>query len=192
MIPKNNCQSTVELRAGKIPWISLIAVHYWFVIHHNGKTERWEVWQKPNQKPPCWGHLHQDLLPFDSGVGCGDSWVEQRFEGEQADSIIAVLQSSPDTYPNKHNYHYWPGPNSNTFVQWVLDQAESTHHLHPVGIGKSHLGLVGWQNIKGVSVFSTPLFGLRYQAKRYIEIHLLHLGLGLEFKPFKLRFFLQF
>lgn len=104
----------VELRAAKIPGIGLIAVHYWFVIGQHGQTERWEVWQKPSQNATSWGHLHKNLLPYDRGVGNGDSWVETRWQGDKANKLIEVLKGCAANYPNTQRYHYWPGPNSNT------------------------------------------------------------------------------
>lgn len=187
-----NNQTIVELRAARIPWISLIAVHYWFVICQGERHERWEVWQKPNQKAPSWGHLHKNLLPFDRGVGCGESWIEATFADEKAQALITVLQNSPSNYPHHNNYHYWPGPNSNSFVQWVLDQAKLPHHLKPQGIGKNHMGLVGWQNIKGVKSLSTPLLGIRFEKGKFYEIHLCHLALSVQFGPLRLHTFVRF
>ena len=33
----------------------------------------------------------------------------------------------------------WPGPNSNTFVAWVLREAGVEHALDPRGIGRNYL-----------------------------------------------------
>ncbi len=62
----------VDLRAAKIPWIGLIAVHYWFVIMDEQEQERWEIWQSQNVKGHSWGHLHLNLMKCDRGVGNGD------------------------------------------------------------------------------------------------------------------------
>jgi hypothetical protein len=39
---------------------------------------------------------------------------------EEALLIVGRLESSPNNYPLIHQYGYWPGPNSNTFAQWVV------------------------------------------------------------------------
>jgi hypothetical protein len=45
-----------------------------------------------------------------------------------------IIESSPSSYPFLEKYRYWPGPNSNTFAQWVVqDQME----LGIRAIGKS-------------------------------------------------------
>jgi len=128
----------VELRAAKIPWIGQIAVHYWFVIHTQTRNDRWEIWQTANLKPPCWGHLYQNLLPAYAGVGNGDSWMEQQWQEDTAIVLAKVIEASPDRYPYPHRYRYWPGPNSNTYVQWILDQAQIPHLLSRRGLGKGY------------------------------------------------------
>ena len=59
------------------------------------------------------------------------------WEGEEARRIAKVL-SDVKTYPCCHRYHYWPGPNSNSFVAWVLREAGIKHRLDPRGIGRSY------------------------------------------------------
>lgn len=128
----------VELRVAKIPWIGEIAVHYWFVIHTSSGADRWEVWQTPHLKLPCWGHLYQNLLPIDAGVGNGESWAEHLWIEEKAIVLAEVIESSPDRYPYCQRYGYWPGPNSNTYVQWVIDQAQIHYPLSRRGLGKQY------------------------------------------------------
>ena len=122
----------VELLAARIPGLpGLIADHYWFLIlrdlkgqsHHT--CDRWEVWQTPQQNDSCWGYLHKNLLPPYQGVGNGPSRLIHQWLGEEALSIAETIESSPSHYPFIEQYGYWPGPNSNTFAQWVVqDQME--------------------------------------------------------------------
>ena len=130
-------ESIVELRVAKIPKIGWLAVHYWFVIKQEDTVERWEVWQCQNVgKKQSWGHLHLDLMHCDQGVGNGASWLEERWQGELARNLIAVIQETPIDYPYNYLYRYYPGPNSNTYVQWILDQAQVDHELGKRGWGK--------------------------------------------------------
>ena len=119
--------SRVELRAAKIPSIpGIIADHYWLLVFHSGegnklqKCDRWEIWQEAHCNNSCWGHLHKNLLTPYQGVGNGPSQLIQKWIDEEAISIIEKIESSPDTYPFINEYRYWPGPNSNTFAQWVV------------------------------------------------------------------------
>ena len=131
----------VELRAAKIPGLTgIVADHYWLLVlrgiegRHYQTCDRWEVWQHPHQNGSCWGHLHKNLLDPYQGVGNGQSQLIQQWEGNDALSMIEKIESSPSTYPFIRKYRYWPGPNSNTFAQWIVrDKIE----LGVRAIGKS-------------------------------------------------------
>ncbi|MFU8816913.1 MAG: DUF3750 domain-containing protein [Pseudomonadales bacterium] len=127
--------AVVELRAARIPFIGAIAHHHWFVVERE-RRDRWEVWQNAGAGGECsWGHLHKNLLPADAGVGSGPSWVVKRWCGQAAGTLAARIERSPLTYPWCHKYHYWPGPNSNTYAQWVLDGAL---RLGRCGVGRGY------------------------------------------------------
>ena len=117
----------VELRAAKIPgWSGFFADHHWFLIlrgvegRHYQTCDRWEVWQHAHQNDSCWGYLHKNLLSPCAGVGNGPSRSVKKWSGGEALSIIDKIESSPTHYPFLEQYRYWPGPNSNTFAQWVV------------------------------------------------------------------------
>ena len=113
---------SVELRAARIPVIGALAEHHWFVIVREGQGDRWEVWQHAHAGGESWGHLHRNLLPAVSGVGNGPSWVLREWEGDAAETVAARVERAIEDYPWRERYRYWPGPNSNTFVQWVLGE----------------------------------------------------------------------
>ena len=117
----------VEIRAAKVPsWSGLFADHHWFLVlrgvdgKHYESCDRWEVWQHANQSGSCWGHLHKNLLAPLQGVGNGPSRVIGQWQDDEAFAIIGKIESSPENYPFNEKYRYWPGPNSNTFAQWVI------------------------------------------------------------------------
>ena len=119
--------TVVEIRAARIPgWSGFFADHHWLLMLHgfDGKhyesCDRWEVWQHANQNDSSWGHLHKNLLAPCQSVGVGRSRSIKQWFDEDAHAIIETIESSPNTYPFNKKYRYWPGPNSNTFVQWVM------------------------------------------------------------------------
>jgi hypothetical protein len=129
----------VDLRTAKIPWIGLIAVHYWFVITDRDITQRWEIWQSQNVGKTSWGHLHFNLMKSDRGVGNGDSWLEKQWQGMEAENLAQIIRETPSVYPYNYCYRYYPGPNSNTYVQWILNQAQIDFSLSRRGLGKHYL-----------------------------------------------------
>lgn len=136
----------VQLRAAKIPLVGWLAVHYWYVVLDSQTAQRWEVWQRRELKPESWGHLHKNLMNPDAGVGNGASWLVHQWSGSNgdakgtaiADRLGEIIINSPETYPHRYCYRYWPGPNSNTYAQWVLSQAEIEFNLGWRGVGRGY------------------------------------------------------
>ena len=73
------------------------------------------------------------LAPY-QGFGNGPSRLIRQWIGDEGLLLMEIIESSPSSYPFLEKYRYWPGPNSNTFAQWVVqDQME----LGIRAIGKS-------------------------------------------------------
>ncbi|MEL6319319.1 MAG: DUF3750 domain-containing protein [Cyanobacteria bacterium J06626_14] len=125
----------VELWAARVPYVGRIADHHWLIIYRPDAIDRWEVWQKSHCCKTSWGHLHLNLLPPTSGVGNGGGRQLSRWSGQDATRLAQHIESAPKHYPWTHHYWLFPGPNSNTFVQWVLQD------LYPLGwrgIGRTY------------------------------------------------------
>jgi hypothetical protein len=127
----------VELKYAGIPFIGVVAVHYWFVTNDHGKRERWEVWHRANVGGLSMGHLHRNLLPPDAPVGGGPTRLACCWSDADAASVVQALQESWDQYPYRDHYRPVPGPNSNTFVAWILHRASITYPLSCRAIGKN-------------------------------------------------------
>lgn len=126
----------VELRYASVPFIGAIAVHYWFVVYDDaGACHRWEVWQTKNAGGTSYGHVHCDLKAPEANVGGGPTRLAVVWQGGEAQRIAAALATAPD-YPHRNRYLPWPGPNSNSFVAWVLERAGIDYALHWRGIGR--------------------------------------------------------
>ncbi|MGE5640281.1 MAG: DUF3750 domain-containing protein [Clostridia bacterium] len=131
-----------ELRCASIPFIGAFADHYWFVVWDDARKscDRWEVWQRKDAGGASFGHVHCNLKHPDAGVGGGRMRVVARWEGAHATSIQEILSRVKEdkAYPFAHRYRPWPGPNSNTFVAWVLRQAGIRFRLPWKAIGKGY------------------------------------------------------
>jgi len=127
----------VELRCATLPFIGAIAEHYWFVtFEDSGACERWEVWQTRNAGGQSFGHLHCNFKKPDDGVGGGPFRVVTQWQTDDALRILDALRSAEKAYPYRERYLPWPGPNSNTFVDWVLRRAGIEFRLSWKAIGK--------------------------------------------------------
>ena len=130
----------MQLRCATLPLIGAIAEHYWFVVFNDdaGDCRRWEVWQTMDAGGKSFGHLHCDLKEPDADVGGGPTRVVTEWNGESASRISFILEGSEKDYPYRERYLPWPGPNSNTFVAWVLRKAEIEFPLPWKAMGKDY------------------------------------------------------
>jgi hypothetical protein len=149
--------TTVELWAAALPVpLAAVAWHYWFVVSAPGETAgartRVEVWQTKNAGGTSVGHVHRGLMRPESGVGCGPASLRASWTGEAARALVDVLTHSFETYPHRDRYAAWPGPNSNTYVAWALEEAARAHPplaaeartlLDPRAVGKDWAGRWG-------------------------------------------------
>jgi uncharacterized protein DUF3750 len=111
--------------------------------------------------------------------------------GPGVDAIIQRIETAVKDYPYPDKYHVWPGPNSNTFVAFVLRRVpELRVDMPPTAIGKDYLG---WR-----SVAATPsgtggqasLFGVVGVAvgiEEGLEVNLLGLNFGVDPKSLSVK-----
>jgi hypothetical protein len=175
-------EPVVQLVRARLPMpLKVIAVHYWFNAYdaHARRWERWELWQEQGVGPSSWGHVHRDLMgPWDD-VGGGEPLLEAEWVGDEASRLVATLHR-PEDYPDRATYRAWPGPNSNTYVAWVLRESGVSADLDALGIGKDWRGWVGGgATTTGTGLhFETPLVGLKIGLVEGVEVHVLALTFG--------------
>jgi hypothetical protein len=177
----------VQLRYATLPHcLGAIAVHYWFTVFDPvfRQWHRWEVWQTKNAGGMSIGHIHCDLRHPDCGVGGGAYRLAAEWDGGAARDICAVL-ARPQEYPHWDRYRAWPGPNSNTFVAWVLRKAGLHHSFDPRAIGKDYMGLLRTRLSfrPAYAQVETPVLGVRISLHVGVEVHLLGLTCGLRWSP---------
>jgi len=110
----------VELWGAPIPYVGCFAAHHWLVVCRGARRDRWEVWQTKAAGGTGFGHLHRNLLAPEAGVGSGPARRIMCWTGERAAALAQRIEDSPTRYRWRERYRYWPGPNSNTYVQWLL------------------------------------------------------------------------
>ena len=180
-------EPVVQLRCGPLGGgLGYVAVHYWFVAYdpYEGAWHRWELWQKANLGGTSWGHVHRDLLSPHSGINGFPPRVMAEWRGRAALDLQAALDASRQ-YPDRDRYLAWPGPNSNTYIAWVLRRAGASADLDPQGIGKDYLGTAGvalTTTRTGVQA-ETSLLGLKVGLLDGVEVHVLGFTAGLDTWP---------
>ena len=164
-----------------------IARHPWVALREAGsqKWERWEVMCCPNSSPMSTVRRSSISPLSDHGGGGGDVRFHGVWKGKRAEKIIACIRREGPKYPHRNNYHGWPGPNSNTFVDYMMRKCGMRANLATPSIGKDYRGLIGLSWTSGGTGFQleTPLLGFKIGLTEGIEIHLLGLGIGIDWWP---------
>jgi Protein of unknown function (DUF3750) len=107
------------------------ALHPWFVLNQQGVVSRWEVLFGKNKNNPKLGHLHIDHSPLFQGIDMLPFshkyfWSAELIGYAEGDSqslakrMVELIENSKARYPYFKKYRLL-GPNSNTYVQWILD-----------------------------------------------------------------------
>jgi hypothetical protein len=113
--------------------------------------------------------------------------VIYRLQGKKAASLIPDIEQQIAAYPfsRKGSYTVWPGPNSNTFVSWVVRHTPGLDaELPPVAVGKDWLG-PGFQTAaapskSGYSFAWGGFIGGTLALEEGVELHLLGETIGLD------------
>jgi hypothetical protein len=105
--------------------------------------------------------------------------------GEKAEFIIEKIKEVAPTYPYPDLYRVWPGPNSNTFVSFVIRNIpEIGMELPPTAIGKDWINkaqLVGLsESGTGVQVSALGVLGATVGLNEGVEVNILGLTFGID------------
>lgn len=112
-------------------------------------------------------------------------------DGAAAEAAIPALREAVAAYPwtGYGDYRAWPGPNSNTFVAWVLEEAARTERALAVALPPTALGKdwapEGWRAAlaaggTGLRLSWSGLAGVTVGWVEGIELNLMGLVAGLD------------
>jgi Protein of unknown function (DUF3750) len=181
-------EAVIQVYAARaVAWRGIFAVHTWIVVKPQGASQftRYEV--------VGFGVTHGVPAVRINRMGPDNYWFGDRPKivldrrGPEAEALIPRIRAAVEAYPYKHEYHAWPGPNSNTFTAYVAREVpELGLELPSNAVGKDFLtggalvgrapSATGWQfSLLGV-------VGLTLARDEGIEFNLLGLDLGLDVK----------
>ncbi len=139
----------VFLLAAALPIPLNFAVHGWFVIQHQGKAERWEFGRFNDSPHPNKIGVLKDFMAPTSGMRKYPWKTRKGTKTILIDSIAGpkdslahkmynFIQKETPLYPLRNRYTL-TGPNSNTYIQWVINHfPESTFKLPFNAFGKNY------------------------------------------------------
>jgi hypothetical protein len=180
---RNKPEALVHVYAGRVGrWRGVFAHHTWIVVKERGaKTyTRYDKtgWGQPvkvnNWDADAYWYGHRPVLVA-------------AIEGKDAEKLVPKVRAAIASYPynDQGDYALWPGPNSNSFVAYVLSTIpEARAALLPTAIGKDWridgriFGLT--PSGTGVQFSLGGLFGVTVGWVEGFEINVLGLVAGID------------
>lgn len=109
----------------------------------------------------------------------------QELKGAKAEAAIPQIAAAAKSYPYQQFYRLWPGPNSNTFISYIIrNTKELGVELPPHAIGKDWIGegdLFGpSESGTGYQLSAFGAFGLTLGLAEGAEVNLLGLSFGVD------------
>ena len=167
-------------RSGR--WKGVVAVHHWIVVKaaNSDSYVRYDVvgWGNPVRR----NHRAPDARWYGN-----DPQLIHAVRGAAAEALIGPIEAAIAEYPwsEAGSYRVWPGPNSNSFVAYVLRSVPGFGaEMDPTGIGKDYMGPglrfgptpsgTGWQ------VSAWGVLGAALARAEGFELHILGATIGID------------
>jgi hypothetical protein len=191
--PALHREAVVQVYAARaFKWRGAFAVHTWIAVKPAGAAA-YTTYQVMG-----W-NLYHGTSAIDIHAGAPDRyWYGSRprviaeLRGREAERAIGKIRRAVAGYPHAGEYRTWPGPNSNTFTAHILRRVpELKADLPPTAIGKDYLPgpsfLAATPSGGGLQVSVYGLLGILVSAEEGLEINLLGLSAGIDFRDMALR-----
>ena len=160
----------------------------------------WMAWKKRNEKSYTVAHVTAwQLRGGNSSISVmkdlpDRKWFDSaptelvQLRGEKATSVITQVENLIGSYPFSDRYKVWPGPNSNTFVAYMIRNIDELEiELPATAVGKDYFGnnqfFATTASQTGFQFSAYGLLGLSLGLAEGVEVNLLGLHLGLDIWP---------
>jgi hypothetical protein len=182
--PVQERQAVVQVYAARtFGWRGLFGVHSWVAVKPQDAT-RYTVYEVIG-----WRLRWSDSVVVVHQRSADARWYGAEPElladlrGAKAAALVPRIDAAARSYPWANEYTAWPGPNSNTFVAWILRAVpELKVDLPPTAIGKDYLGdrvLASAPSGSGLQFSLAGLLALTASGVEGLEFNLLGLSFGL-------------
>jgi hypothetical protein len=183
--PADHSEALIRVFAARtVRWRGIFAVHTWIVVKERGSARYsrydYTAWGEPIRI--------DGFAPDGRWFGATPETVVS-VEGDKAGQLIPKIRSVVESYKFRAygDYRPWPGPNSNTFTQAILDAVpELNAVLPPTAIGKDYPYRGDWFGLTpsatGVFVSLGGYIGLTIGWIEGIELNFFGAVLGLDIR----------
>lgn len=182
-------EAVVQIYAARCSgWQGYFGVHPWIAVKPAGATTFtvYEIigWRLPERGTALTIRQRKPDSPW---LGAAPELIADK-RGAGVDTLIAGIEQAAHQYPWSKRYVMWPGPNSNTFVAWIMRTVPGLDaDLPATAIGKDFIGtkLVSTApSGRGVQVSLFGLAALTLSPVEGFEVSLFGMSFG--FNPFDL------
>lgn len=184
--PASHREALVQVYAARTwGWKGAFAVHSWIALKPEGAPafERWDVvgWGVSRGLPA----VRRDIRPVDGYWAGSRPELVGQLEGEQAAAAIPKIKAAIESYPYRDTYRTWPGPNSNTFVAWLIREVPELNVEMPANaVGKDFLGatsvMAAAPSKSGFQISLFGLLGFTLALREGVEVNFMGMVLGVD------------
>ncbi len=182
--PRTTPEAVVQVYAARtVGWRGYIGVHTWIAVKR-AEARQFTVYEVIGYR------IRSGNVVAASNRHPDGYWFGAKPEllsdvrGEGVDQLITDIEAGVRSYPYAHRYRVWPGPNSNTFVAWVLRHAPTLRaDLPATAIGKDYLGnrvLMRTPSGTGLQLNVLGLIGVSLGWREGFEVNVLGLTFGID------------
>lgn len=186
--PSVTPEAVVQVYAARAyDWRGAFAEHTWIATKAAG-AERYRRHQVLSWRRPAvvsqWG-------PPDRAWYGNPPRLLADYRGAVAAELIPRIEAAVARYPHPDRYRAWPGPNSNTFIAWIIRQVPGLDVALPANaLGKDYLlegMLADAPSGSGYQLALGGLVGVLLAREEGLEINVLGLTLGIDLSPLALK-----
>lgn len=190
--PATTPEAVVQVYAARtVGWRGYVGVHTWIAVKPTD-AERFTVHEVIGYRLRRTGtSVVSSERPADGRWFGAMPELLSDIRGPGVDDVIARIDKAVVEYPYADTYRVWPGPNSNTFVAFVLRAVpEVRADLPPTAIGKDYLGITPVNKTPsgtGVQLNVLGVAGVLAGIEEGLELNLLGLTFGVDPKGLALK-----
>jgi len=179
----NEPEAVIYVMAAKTGrWKGGFSVHTWIVTkaEGGGQYNRYEVvgWGRP---------LRQNAYAPDARWYSNEPKIVKLIKGAEAKKLIPKIEKAVVNYPHRERggYTLWPGPNSNSFVAYVLNEVPEIGIAPPANaVGRDYLSSDRFINIDpdwmNIQMTYRGYFGFALGRRSGFELHFIGLTAGFD------------
>lgn len=184
-LPKDVSEAVVQVYAARtFSWRGYFAVHTWIATKEKNApsytTYQVMGWQLRYRGTAV--DIKQDI-PDRKWYGAMPELI-QELRGEKAEKAIPQIKKLAQNYPYGQTYRAWPGPNSNTFISYIIRNVpELTVELPPHAIGKDWTPnfIEKAESGQGYLLSLYGVLGVSFGKAEGLEFNVLGLNFGADF-----------